>query len=141
MPDWWCWALGRLLVPGLDAGLAGDQAVLQVEYGDAQDLRPARGAAGPPEGRIVLADHKAPDLVRHVPAAHVGEVLADRPPAADDLRVAGLVVTVHDVQLGVLGIQAEQCGGVAFLDAAAQRLRIKRLAGPGDLAGAHLVPP
>src|ERR1039458_9423423 len=141
MSDWRCWAMGRLLVPGLDAGLAGDQAVLQVEHGYAQDSRAARVTAGLHEGRVVLADDEALDRVRHVPAAHVGEVVADRLPAADDLRVAGLVVAVHDVQLGVLGIQAEQRCGVALLNATAQCLGVKRLAGPGDLAGAHLVPP
>src|ERR1035438_4878909 len=141
MSDWWCWARGRLLVPGLDAGLAGDQAVPQIEHGYAQDSRAARGAAGLHEGRVALADDEALDLVRHVLAAHVGEVVADRHPPADDLRVAGLVVAVHDVQLGVLGIQAEQRCGVALLDAAAQCLGVKRLAGPRDLAGAHLVPP
>src|ERR1700735_4005605 len=78
MSDLSCRALGRLLVPGLDAGLAGDQAVLQVKHGDAQDLRPARVTAGLHEGHIVPGDHQAPDLVRHVPAAHVGAGLADR---------------------------------------------------------------
>jgi DNA-binding transcriptional MerR regulator len=118
----------RLLVPCLDAGLADDQAVFEVEDGYAQDPRAARVTAVLDEGRVVVADHEALDLVGHVPPAHVGEVLADRGAAANDLGVAGLIVPVDDVQFGVLGVQAEEGGGVALLDAAPQCLRVERLA-------------
>ena len=73
--------------------------------------------------------------MRHVPAAHIGEVLADRVPAANDLRVAGLVVTVDDLQFGVFGVQGEQRRRVALLDTAAQRPGIEPLA--GHLAVTH----
>src|SRR5262249_49385529 len=69
--------------------------------------------------------------------AHVRVVLADRRAAADDLRVARLIVAVDDVQLCVLRVEAQQRRRVALLDAAAQRLGVEGLAGAGHLAGAH----
>ena len=73
---------GSSRVPFLHGGLLDDQAVAQVEHGQAEHAGPVRVAAGLGEGRRVAGDDDPLKAVGHVAPAGLVEVLTDRRAAA-----------------------------------------------------------
>ena len=85
------------------------------------------------ESERSFADDGLLDAVRHLARTHILEHLAQRFATFEDERAARRAVAVDDDVLAVVGVQACEQGGVALLDAAAQRVaQFGRLLPIGD---------
>jgi RNA polymerase sporulation-specific sigma factor len=77
-------ALYGLLVPGLDADLACDQPVVDLEHRGTENIGAVRIAASLGEGEAVVVAHGVTDCVSHVARAHVLDPCLDLPRTVQD---------------------------------------------------------
>src|SRR5215211_889909 len=114
----------RLLVPGFDVNLAHYLAVAQIERLGAQNTRSVRVLARLEERDATVPNNLVLDAVGHLPAEYVTQVLGDIFLPAQHLRRTRSGVLVDCVYLGVVGVEADECLGVALLDGPAQGLKV-----------------
>src|ERR1051325_6230810 len=105
-------------VPSLHDDLPCDLSALQIDHCRTEHFCPIRIGTALREGQTVSDGHAGFDLVSHVASADVVKIRGDGAPALKVAWLARRIVTIDDLNNGILRIETGERGGLAPLDRA-----------------------
>ena len=109
---------GGSAIPGLYDDLARDLSTLQVDHRRAEHFRPIRIRTALCESQTVAYGHTGFDFVSHVASADIFKIRGDGALALQMTWFARWIVTIDDLNDGIVSIKTGKRRGLAPLDRA-----------------------